>query len=566
MEKNKSYVEWLCRKAAVVSASKVSNELAQKIKETRATYNTDGYSLDETAVLRNEWNKKSETIINEYLDKIDSENLLQLAEIKNRLSGKGITSIDIEEIFENANVSTRNVVKQENEQLLKTEGSKLIVRFLEDKESIKAEKSKEAAKVIARGIADNALTESNAAMDSLFSELEKTVSGKNIEEADVSDLLSNFKVVFYKGLKVWEDAETEFLRNRQDWETEAEKTFQNGEEKWQDAYNELRSKRADWEKSISERIKKIQEEVARKNLDNENKLSEMYQSYNAALEEEKSKLLQIAESQITLYGNLRSALVMCKQGIESWYGIWESKYKGLYSYWKTEDNEKYEFDIQNFNEEKAEKLKNDLANIVNSWHYKKTLKSDLSNLEDLIASAEKQSGNAEFFKNLKALKTADDWIDQILYYKEQLKSAENNIYNLTGNVEEVSFKSELEIELSKAQQLVQYWEEELYVAQQVEQYAKNVDASRDSSERTREEKENAEKEYDNAQSVYEKENSELDALEKNINENSVKLNIINELLDKKRKEIAELNTEYQALMALDQNVDIKTVTHQIKKI
>ena len=565
MEKNKSYVEWLCRKAAVASAGKVNNELAQKIKELRSEYNTDGYSLENTAGLRNEWNKKSETIINEYLDKIDSENLLRLAEIKNRLAEKGMAGIDIEEIFENANVSTRNAVKLENEQLLKTEGSKLIVRFLEDKESIKAEKSKEAAKVIAREIADNALTESNVAMDSLFSELEKTVSSKNMEEADVSDLLSNFKVVFNKGLKVWEDAETEFLKNRQDWETEAEKTFQNGEEKWQDAYNELRSKRSEWEKSISERIKKIQEEVARKNLDNENKLSEMYQSYNAALEEEKSKLLQIAESQITLYGNLRSALVMCKQGIESWYGIWESKYKGLYSYWKTEDNEKYEFDIQNFNEEKAKKLKKDLANIVNSWHYKKTLKSDLSNLEDLITSAEKQSGNAELLKNLKALKTADDWIDQILYYKEQIKTVENNIYNLTGNIEDVSFKSELEIELSKAQQLVQYWEEELYVAQQVEQYAKNADASRDSSEKTKSEKEDAEKEYDNAQSAYEKANSELDALEKNINENSVKLNIINELLDKKRKEIAELNTEYQALMALDQNVDIKTVTHQIKK-
>lgn len=259
MEKNKSYVEWLCRKAAVASASKVNNELAQKIKESRAAYNTDGYSLEETASLRNEWNKKSETIINEYLDKIDSENLLQLAELKNRLGEKGVTDIDIEEIFENVNVTTRNVVKFENEQLLRTEGSRLIVRFLEDKESIKAEKSKEAAKVIAREIADNALTESNAAMDILFSELEKTVSGKNMEEADVSDLLSNFKVVFNKGLKVWEDAETEFLRNRQEWENEAEKTFQNGEEKWQEAYNELRGKRTEWEKSISERIKKIQD-------------------------------------------------------------------------------------------------------------------------------------------------------------------------------------------------------------------------------------------------------------------------------------------------------------------
>lgn len=325
LEKNKSYVEWLCRKAAVASASKVNNELAQKIKETRATYNTDGYSLEETSVLRNEWNKKLEIIINEYLDKIDSENLLQLTEIKNRLTEKGVKGVNIEEIFENANVSIRNVVKLENEQLLKTEENKLIVRFLEDRESIKAEKTKESAKIIAREISDKALTESNVAMDRLFSELEKTVSGKNMGEADVSDLLANFKVVFNKGLKVWEDAEIEFLKNRKEWENEAEKTFQNGEEKWQEAYNELRKKRTDWEK------------------------------------------------------------------------------------------------------------------------------------------------------------------------------------------------------------------------------------------------EQAEKDYDKAQVMYEKSNSELEYFEKNINENSIKLNIINDLLDKKRKEIAELNTEYQALMALDQNVDIKTVTHQIKK-
>lgn len=565
MEKNKSYVEWLCRKAAVASASKVNNELAQKIKETRAEYNTDGFSLDEIASLRNEWNKKSETIINEYLDKIDSENLLQLTEIKNRLTEKGVKGVNIEEIFENANVSTRNVVKLENEQLLKTEGNKLIVRFLEDRESIKAEKTKESAKIIAREISDKALTESNVAMDRLFSELEKTVSGKNMAEADVSDLLANFKVVFNKGLKVWEDAEIEFLKNRKEWENEAEKTFQNGEEKWQEAYNELRKKRTDWEKSITEKINKIQDEVARKNKDNANKLSEMYKSYNVALEEERSKLLQIAESQVALYGKLRNALVMCKQGIESWYGIWGSKYKGVYSYWKTEDNEKYEFDIQNFNEEKAKKLKKDLSDIVNSWQYKKTLKGDLSNLEDLIISAEREAENAVLLKNLMALKTADDWINQILYYKEQIKNVENNIYNLTENVEDVSFKSELEIELAKTQQLVQYWEEELYVAQQVEQYAKSIDASRDSSEKTKTEKEQAEKDYDKAQVMYEKSNSELEYFEKNINENSIKLNIINDLLDKKRKEIAELNTEYQALMALDQNVDIKTVTHQIKK-
>ena len=265
MEKNKSYVEWLCRKAALAVEKKANNELTQKIKESRSEYKTENYSLSETKSLMSDWNNKTEKIINEYLDKIDTENQLQLTEIKNRLNEKGLKGIDIEEIFENEKVRTRNVVKLESEQLLKTEGSRLIVRFLEDKESIKAEKIKEAAKVIAKDISDNALVESNVMMESLFSELEKAVSSKNIEESDVSDLLSNFKVVFSKGLKVWEDAESEFLRSRHEWENEAEKTFHKGEEKWQEAYNELRRKRSEWEKSISEKIKKIQEDIAQKN-------------------------------------------------------------------------------------------------------------------------------------------------------------------------------------------------------------------------------------------------------------------------------------------------------------
>ena len=291
----------------------------------------------------------------------------------------------------------------------------------------------------------------------------------------------------------------------------------------------------------------------------------MYQAYNSSLEEERAKLLQIAESQVSLYGKLRSALVMCKQGIESWYGILESKYKGLYSYWKTEDNGEIKFDVQEFNEEKAAGLKQELASILNSWQSEKILKSDFSNLEDLIDAEEKESNDSELSKRLKALKTADDWITQVLYYKEQIKNLENSIYNLTGKTENILFKSELEIELSKALKQVQYWEEELYVAQQVEYYARNAGASRDSSEKTKTEKENAEKDYEKAMAKYEKSNSELDSLEKNITENSAKLKVINELLEKKRKEIAEINTEYQALVALDQGVDLKTAAYQIKK-
>ena len=364
----------------------------------------------------------------------------------------------------------------------------------------------------------------------------------------------------------------------------------------------IETKEIEWEEGINERIKKTQKEIEQKNIDYENTIIKMYNSYNAALASEKTRMLQIAESQITLYNSLRSALVMAKEGIESWYGVWSTNYNGLYSYWKTEDNItrvngiSYDFNVETFTEEKSNQLKNDLAAIVNSWMPKNNaifsfftnpteyslnklindnknsfnepnnpLNSDLSNLDTLIKLAETIQGSDELVKRLKALKTCAEWIDQIVYYKKQIKNTLKDIYNFTGDRDKVLFKSELEIEISEAEKLVQYWEEELYVNQKVEQYAKTTDASRDTAAKTKTDKEQAEKAYEDAFNTYTTESGKLGGLNNTISERAAELNTINEQLSAKRSEIEKLTKEYEALQAIDQGVNIKTVTQQIKK-
>ncbi len=600
MEKNRSYVEWLCSKVNRASTARVSSELAGKLKEARAGYDTKGYSLNESAKLQTAWEEESERIINSYLDKFDTEQMNLLPEIKERLKAKGISEEEAEKIYSGVSTSSREVVRKENLSLSKSEGSRLIVRFLEDKESVKAGKAGEAAKVIAKDLADSALTESEAAMEELFTNLEKTLKSESTEE-DVTDLLENFKSVFNKGLAVWEEAETEFLKSRQEWEEEASETYKESEEKWAEAYAELMQKRIEWEESINDRIQQTQKDIEERNRDYENQISGMYNSYAAVLENDKARMVQIAESQISQYKGLRSGLVMAKEGIESWYGVWNTYYKGLYSYWKTEDNgneedgeTKYIFDVESFTEEKAAELKKELAAIVNSWlpeetdsnsnsrvssssdssseknsdsndnsvleiifipSYKKDLqnivknnrtifkdsknplKSDLSNLDKLITLAQGNTESGILEENLKALRTAADWIDQIIYYKKQIREVEKSIYNTTGKNENITFKTELETQISEAEKLVNYWEEEVYVARKVEEYAKTTDASRDTSEKTLKDKETAEKAYNDAIENYKTESGLLNDLNAGVEKAAAELNTKTSQLSKKREEM-----------------------------
>ena len=605
MEKNKSYVKWLCDKVNRASSAKVNNELAKELKEARTEYDTTGYSLNEASQLQTAWYEKSENIINSYLDKLDAENLNQLPEIKQRLLEKGIDSTDVDNVYNNLAINSRSLLRTENIQLSKSEGSKLIIIFLEDRESVKAKNAGEAAKIIANDISEKALTESDAAMESLFTNLEKEIESDNFDETDVTNLLENFKDVFNKGLAVWEEAETEFLKSRQEWEKEASVTFQKSEQKWAEAYEELRQKRSEWEESINERIKKTQKEIEQKNRDYETQIAEMYNTYAKALSDDKTRQLQIADSKVSLYKNLRTALVQAKQGIESWYGAWHSIYYGLYPYWKTEANPvsangiSYVFDVDTFTEEKALQLKKELAEKANNWGLDTKVKDDLSNIEQLIKKYEQklkqvieeenkkkegQKNNQEFeyshileninnqepkeniqkqIENLKSLQTGYEWIEEILYYKKQIKDTIQTIYNFTGNKDNVSFKSELELEISEAEKLVQYWEEELYVAQKVEQYAKTTDASRETSEKTINDKNIAELAYTNLLEEYKNESLKIDSLNNEIVVKSIELDKINEQLNEKRLEIETLSKDYEALMALDQGVSIKTIALQI---
>jgi len=163
MEKNKSYVKWLCDKVNRASSAKVNNELAKELKEARDAYDTAGYSLNEASQLQTSWYEESENIINTYLEKLDTENSNQLPEIKQRLLEKGIDSTDVDNVYNNLAINSRALLRTESIQLSKSEGSKLIIRFFEDK---------------------------------------KNVENDNFDETDVTNLLENFKDVFNKGLAV----------------------------------------------------------------------------------------------------------------------------------------------------------------------------------------------------------------------------------------------------------------------------------------------------------------------------------------------------------------------------
>ena len=302
----KRYADWICSRYTWAREKEASSELARKLKEKMHDFDTSQYTLAEASALYDAWSAESRKIIDEYLGGYDT----------------GIS---------------REAMRREAEMLSQIEGKRFVARFIKDTYSLKAEKAKEAAGAIADDLTKKTYAETERDMNELFASLEKTIASPGDNEINKDAFLSRFKEVFSKGLAKWEDAERAFLQDRLAWENEAQQTYEESERVWEAAKKTLSDKRAEWEKSIDARIKKLEREIAEKNKDYENEINGLLENYRAVLNENASYRYEAAQMQETVYNNIRDMFAASQEGIKNWIALWGSKYKGVYSYWKTED-------------------------------------------------------------------------------------------------------------------------------------------------------------------------------------------------------------------------------------
>ncbi|MBO4545960.1 MAG: hypothetical protein J5700_00130, partial [Treponema sp.] len=212
-----------------------------------------------------------------------------------------------------------------------------------DNNSHKKMRDSQAALFIADKLASQIENESGRAMDQLFNSLQSQT-----ERADVNDVqakkeaeqnwLARFENELNLGLKKWSDAEEEFLSARSEWEREAENVYLNDNQKWQEAYDELQNRKIAWSQKIEAQIQEGKLEWRNKLDVLEKEIDQSLREFQSALLWENEQKRQIVQSQEEAYAQSRAILETAQKGVDIWYERWGEKYKGLYSYWKTEDN------------------------------------------------------------------------------------------------------------------------------------------------------------------------------------------------------------------------------------
>ena len=223
-------------------------------------------------------------------------------------------------------------------------GNDLMNQLLYDHDSLKAQSDARAAMTLADALAGQIELETRRSIEELFASMESEVDGGGKDDGvDVSSKGENWLMQFerevQRGLQKWEDAETNFLTARVEWERSAEELYAKDSQKWQEAYNELQDRKKIWSEKIYEQMQEGEREWQRKIGELDEEISAYMQDFQKALSWELEQKEQVALSYVEAYSQSRAILQSARGGIESWSARWSEKYKGLYSYWKSEDAE-----------------------------------------------------------------------------------------------------------------------------------------------------------------------------------------------------------------------------------
>lgn len=507
LEKNKNYAQWIFERTFNTQNFESVFELREKIKENSTKLKAGSYSLEE---------------LNEIVKKIEEENAQIIEEYIKNYTQKYLSSTMVLE-------KTSYATEVELQMLSKAEENRLFLEYSTQKKDSADKDSAQTADVLSNILSKTTQEETSIAMEELFNSLEKKIEAEKTNDAETQDLLSRFKEVFDSALCVWEKAETDFLTARSEWEEEAEKVYLESENLWIQAFETLQEKKTEWKNSITERISLIQEKIKAENLSYETSLELSLSEYAAILTEEASKKYENSIAVVNIYSSLRNSLSVVYEGIVSLCLLMEKensqKYRGLYSYWKTENHE----NVGNIDEDACKKI------------------------EQIIE-------NNESLKEDSKAKSFLEWFEQAKTYNQKIESVREQIFELSlGQEFEEEKLGELELELVRLNSLKKYWQEELEVARTIVSYLENEEKTSADKKTIYEKKKTAEKNYKLAAKTYEDSLTELNALSVLLVQEKEKLAASYEKITQARTELEEKRAGYEKLYAENLETDEKTL-------
>lgn len=429
----------------------------------------------------------------------------------------------------------------------------LVNELLYDHDSLKRISGAQEALALASSLAGEIEAQSGRAVEKLFDSLQKDAQGVAAGEAALvqeENWLAQFERELKRGLEKWEEAEDEFLTARAEWEKSAENLYAQESQKWQEAYNELQERKKCWSEKIAEQIQEGEREWQKKFGALDEEISTSLDDFQKALALELDQKERIAQAQVSSYEQCRAILQTARAGIENWNALWAQKYRGLYSYWKTEDADFWEPAVA------GGAATSDLRKAVQNWKrgfaasvrqiFSEALvaagacsdpnKKDFDDRSQKIMSLSEFSSSDEIYSECRWLylrkeklgallgdnMPADAYFD-VLCNAETLWTAFLDLQEWLDLFDKFSKKAggflsafcgdclldfeicdDFDVEKSKASALLDSWEERVEIAQAVYEYSKNNFSDVESAAQSEANLKEAEALYDQAKAEYQR--------------------------------------------------------------
>lgn len=494
------------------------SKLYEMLLDAKKKFAEEKMDCEDASEFEKEWKAEAERIISEYLESC------------------GFTGDKTELVSEFSDMER----KLYNE---------VLSEYLYDHSSMKKNADENAASVVTDRLIAEVESDTQNNLDVLFDRLNKVSDYEETElKLEKDDWFESFQKYIDEGIEKWNEVETEFLEAKYAFESEAGEKYEQDIQKWADAYDELVMKREEWNKNIEERIEEgiviWQQKSEKLNLEID-KAMEDYK--NEILAEYRQKNEEFAVN-CEIYTQTRTLLTTACNEVKDWIGVWADKYDGLYSYWKTEDNEENEIkklkQIVNVNQDNCEEIKILIESIKSL--YEKTV-SDLKTQNNSELNYQYRDYLAKDQLLWSELELVDNWLNVISEYSDTLSECIKNLKNTAFDYSDNTYAlSEYKIEYKRLENSLLLCQKEVEIAKAVYEYSK------DNTSKV-EKKETTEINLKNAESLTEKVNEEYKVLSEKVND--LRLEYENALVEyeNQKQVVSDLLTELE-----NAKIDYKT--------
>jgi hypothetical protein len=547
-----AYVRWASERVYRERAGFDSSGLGAALREAAGqwSYGDSGRTVipAEAGAARAAWERAAGEIIDRYLEGWEERQGAVYAELEDRFRDLGLDDGERGALIREAAEGRRAELAREYSRIALAEGNRLMAELLYDQGSVKKLAASEAAGVIARELAREVEAAAAERTRELFGKLDTMIAAEQEGgiELNAKDWLNQFRGAFEEALARWEEAELGFLAARAEWEHDAEDAYLAGEESWNKAYLELAERQKAWETAL---LQKLDEGFAKWHENESRLVAEIEtarEEFLAASEESRKVKEKLLDSQGTIYIRSRQMLDLARQGIESWFSLWDQKYLTVYTYIKNaaaaeekaraeagetegetgettggENNndseptvillaELYkELDYEIFNKLLTSL---DFDDLINPYlDYGRNLRAQIELLQEAyLTTLERNMGRApdqEFLESVDTmLNEKTGWLSLADRYRDYADNSAKRLYEMAGSLGEnhEGFSGELRTELLKANALLRYWDAEFEVADALNRYAQETSSAIEDAGRTRAELEKARAAYDESVKNYER--------------------------------------------------------------